>query len=67
VIRRGAAVRGAIIDAHVVIQAGDSIGYNRERDRARFHVTSNGIVVVSPDHVAPFFKVDRPKQAEVAL
>jgi len=54
VIGRGAAARRAIIDANVVIQPGDDIGYSPERDRQRFHV-ANGVVVVSPDHVSPFF------------
>jgi glucose-1-phosphate adenylyltransferase len=67
VIRRGAAVRNAIIDAHVVIEAGDCIGYNKDRDHARFHVSPTGIVAVSPDHVAPFFRVDTASKAEVAL
>jgi glucose-1-phosphate adenylyltransferase len=67
VIRRGAAVRNAIIDAHVVIEAGDCIGYNKDRDHARFHVSPKGTVVVSPDHVAPFFRVDSASKAEVAL
>ena len=58
VIGRGASVRRAIIDANVVIDAGDDIGYDAVRDRRRFHVLSNGIVVVSPDHVLPFRKRD---------
>jgi len=58
VIGRGAVIRRAIIDANVVIDAGDDIGYNPERDRRRFHALENGVVVVSPDHVSPFFKPD---------
>jgi glucose-1-phosphate adenylyltransferase len=65
VIRRGSAVRNAIIDAHVVIEAGDCIGYNKDRDHARFHVSPKGIVAVSPDHVAPFFRVDTAGKAAV--
>jgi glucose-1-phosphate adenylyltransferase len=65
VIRRGSAVRNAIIDAHVVIEAGDCIGYNKDRDHARFHVSPKGIVAVSPDHVAPFFRVDTASKAAV--
>jgi glucose-1-phosphate adenylyltransferase len=56
VIERGAVVRRAIIDANVVIGAGDDIGYSPERDRQRFHALANGVVIVSPDHLAPFFK-----------
>jgi len=67
VIRRGSAIRNAIIDAHVVIEAGDCIGYNRDRDHARFHVSPKGIVAVSPDHVAPFLRVDSASKAAVTL
>lgn len=55
VIGRGAVVRRAIIDANVVIDAGEDIGYSPERDRQRFHTLTNGVVVVSPDHLSPFF------------
>jgi glucose-1-phosphate adenylyltransferase len=55
VIERGAVVRRAIVDANVVIEAGDDIGCNPERDRQRFHALNNGVVVVSPDHISPFF------------
>ena len=55
VIERGAVVRRAIIDANVVIDAGDDIGYSPERDGERFHALPNGVVIVSPDHVSPFF------------
>jgi glucose-1-phosphate adenylyltransferase len=58
VIGRGAAVRRAIIDANVVIDAGDDIGHNLKRDRQRFHVLANGVVVVSVDHISPFFNRD---------
>jgi glucose-1-phosphate adenylyltransferase len=67
VIRRGSAVRNAIIDAHVVIEAGDCIGYNKDRDHARFHVSPKGIVAVSPDHVAPFFRADTAGKAAVTM
>jgi glucose-1-phosphate adenylyltransferase len=58
VIGRGATIQRAIIDAHVVIEAGERIGYSVTRDQSRFHVLPNGIVVVSPDHLLPSFKVD---------
>ena len=67
VIKRGASVRRAIVDAHVVIEAGDHIGYRRERDQSRFHVLQNGLVVVSPDHVLPFFKTSNVRRAAVAV
>lgn len=55
VIGRGAVVRRAIVDANVVIEAGDDIGCSPERDRQRFHALESGVVVVSPDHISPFF------------
>jgi len=67
VIRRGATVQRAIIDAHVVIEAGDRIGYSINRDQARFHVLPNGIVVVSPDHVSPFFRENFASRRELTL
>jgi hypothetical protein len=48
VIERGAVVRRAIIDANVVIDAGDDIGYSLERDGQRFHALGNVVVIVSP-------------------
>jgi glucose-1-phosphate adenylyltransferase len=46
VIGTGAKVRRAIIDQNNVIPPGMRIGYDHEADRARFHVTDSGIVVV---------------------
>jgi hypothetical protein len=43
------------------------VGFSRGGDQSRFHVSPNGIVVVSPDHVAPFFTTDtvtRPDASE---
>ena len=65
VIGRGAVVRRAIIDANVVIDAGDDIGYSPDRDRQRFHVLANGVVVVSPDHLSPFFNLNKGFMHEV--
>ena len=45
-IGRHARVRRAIIDKNVKIPAGAVIGYDLERDRRRFTVTDNGIVVI---------------------
>lgn len=46
VIGRGARVRRAIIDQDNHIPPGETIGYDLERDRQRFHVSEGGIVVV---------------------
>jgi glucose-1-phosphate adenylyltransferase len=45
-IGRGARVRRCIIDKHVKIPPNDVIGYNRDEDAKRFHVTESGIVVI---------------------
>jgi glucose-1-phosphate adenylyltransferase len=46
-IGRGARVRNCIIDKHVNIPPNDVIGYNRDDDSKRFHVTESGIVVIA--------------------
>jgi glucose-1-phosphate adenylyltransferase len=45
-IGRHCRIRRAIVDKHVDIPAGTSIGYDLEEDRKRFHVTESGIVVI---------------------
>jgi ADP-glucose pyrophosphorylase len=42
IIRRGAVVRREIIDANVLVDADDDIGYSPERDHRRFHALANG-------------------------
>jgi glucose-1-phosphate adenylyltransferase len=46
-IGRHCRIKNAIIDKHVVIPAGSVIGYDREADKRRFHVTESGIVVIA--------------------
>ncbi len=46
-IGRGARVRNCIIDKHVRIPHNDVIGYNRDDDAKRFHVSESGIVVIA--------------------
>ena len=42
----GARLKRCIVDKHVRIPEGETIGYDLERDRQRFKVTENGVVVV---------------------
>jgi glucose-1-phosphate adenylyltransferase len=48
-VGRHARVRRAIIDKGVKLPAGIEIGYDRDADRRRFHVSDEGIVVVPKD------------------
>jgi glucose-1-phosphate adenylyltransferase len=45
-VEEGAQLKRCIIDKHVVIPAGEKIGFNRARDAERFTVSDRGIVVV---------------------
>jgi len=44
-------LRRAIIGGYNVIEAGTRIGYDRELDSRRYHVTDTGITVVGPGEV----------------
>jgi glucose-1-phosphate adenylyltransferase len=48
----GARIKNCIIDKRVAIPAGEQIGYNLEKDRERFTVSEEGIVIVSTDYSA---------------
>lgn len=45
-ICRGARLRRVIVDRHNIIEANARIGFDAEADRARYEVTSSGLVVV---------------------
>jgi glucose-1-phosphate adenylyltransferase len=42
-------VRRAVIDKGCVVPDGTTIGHEPEKDLERFHVTRNGVVLVTPD------------------
>jgi glucose-1-phosphate adenylyltransferase len=50
-IGRHAQLRRTIIDKEVKIPAGERIGFDLARDRRRFTVTDNGVVVIPKGHV----------------
>jgi glucose-1-phosphate adenylyltransferase len=52
-VGRHCRIRRAIVDKDVTIPPNTIIGYDLERDRERFHVTENGVVVISKGAVVP--------------
>lgn len=46
IIRKGARLRRVIVDRHNIIAADTQIGYDRDADCARYHVSESGLVVV---------------------
>lgn len=46
----GAKLRNCIIDKKIKIPVNESIGYDLEKDKQRFTVSENGIVVISKNH-----------------
>jgi len=50
-IHRYARVRRAIIDKDVHVPERETIGFDLERDRQRFHVTDNGLVVIPKGYI----------------
>ena len=48
-VGRHAKLRRVVIDKHCRIPDGMTIGYDVEADRQRFHVSENGVTLVTPD------------------
>ncbi|MCA9449490.1 MAG: hypothetical protein KC931_20390, partial [Candidatus Omnitrophica bacterium] len=46
-IGRGAKIRKAIIDKYTKIPDGETVGFDLEKDRERYFVTAEGIVVIA--------------------
>ena len=49
-VGEGCKIRRAIIDKWIEIPEGTEIGYDRDADEERFHVSNSGIVVVPPGY-----------------
>jgi glucose-1-phosphate adenylyltransferase len=50
-VGRGARVHKAIVEKGIKIPPGFEVGVNLEKDRERFHVTEEGLVVIAKDTV----------------
>jgi glucose-1-phosphate adenylyltransferase len=50
-VGRGARLRRCIVDKGVRVPAGESIGWDLERDRERFAVSESGVVAVTREHL----------------
>ena len=48
-IRARVKLKRTIVDRYCVLPAGLEAGFDREADRERFHVTRNGITLITPD------------------
>jgi glucose-1-phosphate adenylyltransferase len=48
-IEESVVIRRAVVDKRCVIADGTQVGVDRDADRARFHVTERGIVLVTPE------------------
>jgi glucose-1-phosphate adenylyltransferase len=48
-IGKGCIIQGAILDEGCEIPDGMTIGVDRSADSGRFHVTDNGVVLVTAD------------------
>lgn len=63
VVRRGAKLRRVIVDRYNVIEENARIGFDAAQDRARFHVSESGIVVVP---AADYYQSTRSSFGEVS-
>ncbi len=56
---RGARLRRVIVDRHNIIEAGEEIGFDPEKDRQRFHVSPGGVTVVPMGRISYFARDTR--------
>jgi len=56
---RGARLRRVIVDRHNIVEAGDLIGYDTEKDRQRYTVSQGGVTVVPSGRVSYFARDTR--------
>jgi glucose-1-phosphate adenylyltransferase len=54
-IGRHCDIRRAVLDRGCVLAPGEKIGVDPEADRKRFHVTDNGVVLVTPEMLGQDF------------
>jgi len=53
-VGRHCKIRRAIVDKHVDVPAGTTIGYDLDKDRRQFHVSDSGIVIIPKGmHIEP--------------
>ena len=50
-IRRHTRIKNAIIDKYISIPEGEAIGYDLEKDRSRFMVSNDGIVIIPKRYI----------------
>lgn len=53
-VGRGARLRNVIVDRHNIVEAGDVIGFDAEKDRQRYTVSANGVTVIPSGRVSYF-------------
>jgi len=56
---RGARLRRVIVDRHNIVEAGDVIGFDTEKDRQRYTVSQGGVTVVPSGRVSYFARDTR--------
>jgi glucose-1-phosphate adenylyltransferase len=58
-VGRGARLRNVIVDRHNIVEAGDVIGFDAEKDRQRYTVSANGVTVIPSGRVNYFARGPR--------